>query len=144
MDVMDRAYNRTTGHRRLIYLLLHIAFEHLAADDGAEYVAFVVDTNALGAGVIGCGGFGIFDESLHAAIAGAANPDALFYSCEFMRSGVGSRFRVRDIDRVVFCDENAAGAAELVPDLEQFSTLVEDLNAVVFAVTDKQPSAGVH
>src|SRR5262245_27679037 len=94
--------------------------------------------------MIGNGRFGILDERLHAAVLCAADANAFLDARELMSAGVGSGFRIRDIDRVVFCDRDAAGPAELVPLIEELSVLVENLDAVVFAIADEKPAARIH
>ena len=73
------------------------------------------------------------NEHLDAAVSGAADPNAL------LKPGVHLlvRLRVGYIDRVACVNENAARAAELLPLVQEFPVLVEDLNATVTAVADE-------
>src|SRR6267143_3486079 len=66
----------------------------------------------------------------------AADPDPL------LPAGVvrAPRFRIGDIDGVVARDVDPARPAELLPLIDEAPVLIEDLDSVVRAVADKQPS----
>ena len=51
---------------------------------------------------------------------------------------------VGQVERVVLVDEYPARPAELLPLFEKFSVLVENLDPIVSAVTNKQPAARIH
>src|SRR5437867_10650233 len=74
------------------------------------------------------------------AVFGATDRDA------FSKSWVGLRvgLMVGQVERVVLVDEQPARPAELLPLFKKFPVLVEDLDAIVSAVTHKQPAARVH
>src|SRR5438046_5197691 len=61
-----------------------------------------------------------------------------------------SRVRLRvglmvgDVECVIRVDKHAARPAELFPLFEEFSILIEDLDPIVAAVTNKQPAARIH
>src|SRR5438046_10577435 len=61
-----------------------------------------------------------------------------------------SRVRLRvglmvgDVECVIRVDKHAALQAELFPLFEEFSILIEDLDPIVAAGTDKQPAARFH
>ena len=48
------------------------------------------------------------------------------------------------IENVVFVNIDAAGPAELAPDVDQLAVLAEDLDAIVVAVGDIEPALAVH
>ncbi len=121
--------------------LFYMALEHLPSHYGAVDIALGIDTYSFSAGMIGDGGFGVFDESCDFAVLRTADANAFLDTHQLVRSGIGSGLRVRDVDRVVFSNEDPTGPAELVPLTEVFSVLVEDLNPVVLTVADKQPPA---
>ena len=53
------------------------------------------------------------------------------------------RLGIGDVDRVVFRDRDAARPAELRPLVEKLAVLIEDLDAVVVAIADKEAAARV-
>src|SRR5437016_8678577 len=61
-----------------------------------------------------------------------------------------SRVRLRvglmvgDVECVIRVDKHAARPAELFPLFEEFSILIEDLDPIVAAVTNKQTAARIH
>jgi len=60
LDICFIVASEARGQSRL---LLHVALEHLAADDGAVHVPRASTADALRApAVIGCGRFRVFDE----------------------------------------------------------------------------------
>src|SRR5262245_9103653 len=82
------------------------------------------------------------DEVMHLAGARAPNADAA------PPSGIAVahrfRFRVCDLEYVVAVDVDAARPAELLPLGDVAAVLVENLDAVVVAVADKQPPLRIH
>src|SRR6266699_2210878 len=56
----------------------------------------------------------------------------------------GIRLRIGHIDVVFLIDVDAAGAAELLPLIEEAAVLIEDLDSAVPAVGHKDPSSGIH
>src|SRR3989442_1354268 len=54
------------------------------------------------------------------------------------------RFRIRDIDHVVLVDKDAARAAELRPLGDELAILIENLDAVIRAVSEEQPALRIH
>src|SRR5216683_1747602 len=105
-----------------------MTFEHLPTDDRAVNIALGVDAEAFGAGMIGRRRLHVFDERRDASVPRAADADAFLDAHQLMRAGIGTGFGIRDIDRVVFGDEDAAGPAELTPLIQQLALLVEDLD----------------
>src|SRR6476469_6980657 len=108
-----REPGRSRSEAASSFRLLDVALEHLAADDAAVDVAFVVDADALGARVIRDCRLHVFDERGDAAILRAADADALLDSHQLVRAGVWARFGVGDVDRVVARDVDAARPPEL-------------------------------
>src|SRR5690606_13128495 len=53
-------------------------------------------------------------------------------------------FRVDGIEHVVVIDEHAADTAELIPGIQVVAFLVEDLDAAVATIRNKQTALGVH
>src|SRR5262249_20704398 len=84
----------------------------------------------------------IGDEGGHRAVAHPADPDAALPAIVVL--GDRLRFRIRDIDDVVPVDEHAARPAELVPLVEVVAVLIEDLDAIVLPVAEKEPAARIH
>src|SRR5205807_1805034 len=124
----DGEHSRKTATRHVrqppwmsIYIFLHVAFEHLPADNGAVHVPLRIDAEALGAGMIGRGRFHVLDESRDLAVAHAADADAFLDAQELVRTRVGAGFGVGDVDGVVLGDVDAAGATELTPLIEQLA-----------------------
>src|SRR5262245_4335033 len=93
--------------------------------------------------MIGSGRLGVFDERGNRPIFGAADANPFLRSGDLVRAGIGTRFGVGDVDRVVLGDEYAARPAELPPLVEKAAVLIEDLDAVVLAIGDEQPAARV-
>src|SRR6185369_8474436 len=100
-------------------LLAYVPFEHLSSHHRAVDVALRVDAESFGSRVIGHGRFGILDEGRHRAVPGAADADALLDAGNLVCAGVGPGFGIGDIDGVVTGDDDAAGAAELSPLVEE-------------------------
>src|SRR5262245_9100532 len=94
--------------------------------------------------MVGNSRFGVLDESAHSTVLSAADANTFLNSHQFMSAGVGSRLGVCNINGVVFRYEDAAGTAELMPLIEKLSILIENLNAIVLAITDKQAAARIH
>src|SRR5207245_11709814 len=57
---------------------------------------------------------------------------------------LGIRLRIGHVDVVFLIDVHAAGAAELLPLIEEAAVLIEDLDSAVPAVGHKDPSSGIH
>src|SRR5262245_51351203 len=86
-----------------------------------------------------CRRLDVLDEVLHRTVSGAADADTLL-PAGLVRS---PRLGIGDVDRVVVRDGNAARASELRPFVEERAVLIEDLDPVVVAIADKQPSARI-
>src|SRR5262245_14415020 len=86
----------------------------------------------------------VLDEGANTPVLRAPDPDALLDAGQLVGAGVGARLGVGHVDSVVLGDEDAARPPELTPLAEELPLLVEDLNAVVLAITDEQPAARVH
>ena len=122
-------------------LLLDVPLQALGSDFGAIDHALGIRRDAFGSAgrrpiLIG---LGIRNEGLHRAVFGASDADPAFPAG--MTSHV--RFGVGDVQDVVLVDIEAAGTAELRPLVEKLPILVENLDAVVGAVADKQTSFGI-
>src|SRR5438309_3938201 len=74
------------------------------------------------------------------AVLGAPDVDASLES----RILLGIRLRIGHVDVVFLIDVDAAGAAELLPLIEEAAVLIEDLDSAVPAVAHKDPSSGIH
>src|SRR5207247_9483422 len=119
-------------------LLLHVAHEFARIDLGAIDVALGVGGDAFG-GAAGAGPRsylqrpGVGDEGGNFAVARAADAQPA------LESGIlrDVRFGIGDVDDIVPVDEHAAGPAELPPFREEFSFLIEDLDAAVRAIPDR-------
>src|SRR5262249_53101308 len=126
-------------------LVLDVAHQLARIDFGAVDVSPRVGGDALG-GAAGpraaplLHGQGIRNERRDLAVLGAADAQSAFEA--WVLGVVG--FGVGDIDDVALVDEDPAWPAELLPFSEEFSVLVEDLDAAVGAVADEQPSARIH
>src|SRR5262249_49491335 len=122
----------------LIFLLLHVPLQRARADFGAVYVAAGVGSDAFG----GARGWGLLDrigdEGLHGAVLGAADADAALPAVVIAGDGFG--FGIRDVDDVILIDVNSARPAELLPLVDEFPVLVEDLNSIVVPVADEEPA----
>src|SRR5215469_8569385 len=113
--------------------------QHLAANDCAIHVAAGIHTEALCAAVLVGGRLLVFDERRHGSGFCAADADAFFHAWLIGAPG----FRIGDVDGVIASDVNAAGTAELFPLGEKFPVLVENLDAVVYAIADEQAALRV-
>src|SRR5262245_63167332 len=118
-------------------LLLHELLHGFALGKSAKHVAVFVSRDAFRH--VEVRPF-FRDEGRHLAVFDAADPDALpERHVEFLaRLGIGR------VENVVAVDVEAARSAELPPFGEKFSILVEDLDAVVRAVSDEQLPARIH
>src|SRR5665213_1255838 len=96
---------------------------------GAMAVGFRIDV----------GNPGPHDAVLDAADADAASPAGM--KAIFHRR---ARFGIGGIEDVILVDIDAAGPAELAPDIDQHAVLAENLDAVVVAVGDIKPALAVH
>src|SRR5258706_3324337 len=124
-------------------LLLDVPLQHLTPLHRAVNVALRVHPEALGAGMIGRGGLQVLDEGGHLAVAGAADANAFADAHQLVGAGIGTGFGIRQVDGVVARNVDAARAAELAPFVEHLAVLVENLDAVVLAVTDEQAALAV-
>ena len=104
-----------------------------------EEIAGTIDGNPFSHGSIGRIGFVRRHEGCHLAVLQAPNANAL----EPAWMPLWLRFRVRRINCVVPVYRQPAHAAELPPFSEILPLLCQDLNSVVVAVGDDQPSLGV-
>src|SRR4051812_10357153 len=109
-------------------------FEHLPADNRAVHVAGGVDPHPLGARVIRRLRLLILDEGADAAVARAADADALADAGPLVGAGVGPRLGIGHVDGVVGRDEDAARPSELPPLGQRRAALIENLDAVVLAI----------
>src|SRR6266849_285526 len=118
-------------------LILHEFLQGLLVGEPAEHVAVLVGRDAFRH--VGLRPF-LGDEGRDLSILDAADPDALpERRIEFLaRLGIGH------VEDVVAVDVEAARPAELPPFGEEFSILVEYLDAVVRAVADEQPPGRIH
>ena len=79
-----------------------MAFEHLAAHDGAVDVALRVHADAFGAGMIGHGRFHVLDERASPCPSFALPMRMPFLMPgQLVRAGVGARLGVGHVDGVV-------------------------------------------
>src|SRR5262245_40602768 len=118
-------------------LLLHELLHGLVLGKSAEHVAVFVSRDAFRQMAVRPF---LGDEGRHLTVFDAADPDALpERHIEFL-----ARLRIGRVENVVAVDVEAARPAELPPFGEKFSILVEDLNAVIRAVSDEQSPARVH
>src|SRR5437764_6554712 len=90
---------------------LDVFLKHLAPHHRAVHIALAVHANAFGSAMFFGGRFHILDEVFDGPILRAADSDS-FFPAGFVLT---PRFRVGHIHRVVFSDEDSAGAAELSP-----------------------------
>src|SRR4051812_18272768 len=123
-------------------LVLDVFVHPLGTDLGAIDVAVYIGGNALGGTRAGCLVHRIGDERRHQAVAHPAHADAAFPAVMILRYRF--RLRVGDVDDIVLVDEHSARPAELMPLIEEVPLLVEDLDTVVAAVTEKEPTARIH
>src|SRR5882757_8547506 len=119
-----------------------VLVDPLGAGLGPENIARGVHRDAFGGAGGGCLFRRVRNEGGHDGIADAADPDAALPSVMVLRHRF--RFGIGDIDGVVLVDEDAARPAELRPLVDEVAVLVEDLDAVVAAVAEKQPSLRIH
>src|SRR5580704_8282212 len=123
------------------YSLPRVFAEALADILGAEDVAGGIGGDAFAARFVGVG-VGARDEVFDRAVLGAADADAA------ATAGVGGAagilgLRVGDVDHIVLVDERRARPAELLPFGEELAVRVEDLDAGVDPIGDKDPALGV-
>ena len=113
--------------------------QHPPADDGPVDVACRIHSNALGPAVLDGRRLQVFDQVEDRSVARVADPDPLLPAriVGAVRLGVGH------VDAVVGADRDAARSAELIPDVEQRSLLVEDRDAIVAPVTHENAALGV-
>src|SRR5215475_12965510 len=78
----------------------------------------------------------VWNEGRDLAVAREPDPDAA------LPARISSRVRLRigHINDVALINENSARPAELLPLFEEFSILVEDLDAVIIPVADEEPA----
>src|SRR5438105_14490715 len=86
----------------------------------------------------------VLDERDDFAVLRAPDADPFLDAGQLVRAGIGTRLRVRYVDRVVLRDEDATRPAELAPLVQVVAVLIEDLDPIVLAIADEQPSARVH
>jgi hypothetical protein len=84
------------------------AVREVASDDSAVHITAGICSNALGTGMIGCCGFGVFDECPDGAVLRASDPNAFTDSRNFVSSGVRSGLGIRDVDG---CGKSFRGAS---------------------------------
>src|SRR6266478_2035732 len=80
--------------------------------------------------------FRVRNKRRHRAVFGA--PDANAPLKPWVPCAI--RFVIGHVNDVILVDENPAGLAELLPLIEKFSILIEDLDPVVSAVGDEETS----
>ncbi len=61
-------------------LFFDVTFEHLATDNSSVHVSFIVDADALCAGMVGYGRFRVLDKSSHATVTSTADANTLLDS----------------------------------------------------------------
>src|SRR6476646_10919373 len=81
----------------------------------------------------------IRNERPNRSVSCAADADAALPPRSILRyrSGLG----IRDVNVVAGVDINPARAAELIPRVEEFAVLVENLDSIVSTISDEQPAA---
>ena len=104
-----------------------------------KLIAGAIDADALGAAVVLRRGLHVLNERARDAVLGAADADALLPAGVVGTPGFG----VSHVHGVIGGDEDAAGAAPLLPAIQQLAVLIEDLDAVVVSVTYEQPAARI-
>src|SRR6266566_1996192 len=145
LDAANVAMQATSARRidgRIIASLPDITHQALGSDLGAIDNAILVGSDAFGRTRGGGLRNRIRDEIFHRSIFGRSDAYAASPAIVVLRHRF--RFRIRDIDRVVGVDPDAAGPAELCPGIEEFAVLIENLDAIIVAVADKQPAARIH
>src|SRR5215475_13019711 len=119
-----------------------VLHQPLGADLGAENIAHGVGRDTLRS----TRASGLFDriryQGGYRSVARLANANAALPTVVIF--GDGFRFRIGDVDNIALVDVDAARAAELRPLVEIIAVLIEDLDAIVIAVTDKKVSARIH
>src|SRR5579872_5767244 len=80
------------------------------------------------------------DEHFDCSVFGAADPDPLPHARVHLFIGL----RIGHIHRVLGVDVNTARPAKLLPLIQKFSVLIENLDATITAVADEEPSGGIH
>src|SRR6185369_5434527 len=83
-------------------------------------------------------GLRIWNERRDLAVLGVSHADTALPA----RMAHGVRLRVGHIQHVIF-DVEAAGPAELLPFRDKLALLIKNLDAIVIAVGDEQPSLGI-
>src|SRR5712691_5757772 len=126
-------------HHHITTLFLPGVLHHaLRSDLGAVDVAVAIDGHAFGRARAGRFLDGVRNEVFDAAVLRAADSDAALPAVVIARDRF--RFRVRGVEVVVLVDVDAARPAELLPLIEEREVLIEDLDAIVVAIADEQPS----
>src|SRR5579883_321774 len=128
---------------RRIRSLLDVFLYILGTDLGAIDIPFGVRGDALGIARDGRAIGGVGDERGHGAIARAADANAALPSRVMAVTFLIGGFGVGHVDHVVAVDVDSAGARELLPFGEKSAVLVENLNAVIGAVADKEAAARI-
>src|ERR1017187_8425628 len=123
--------------------LLDVLFHVLGADFRTVDVALRIRRHTFRRARNGGSGRRIRDEGGHRAVFRAPHPDASFPAGVMTVALLAGGFGIGHIHHVVLVDEDSARAAELLPFVEKLTVLVEDLDPVVGAVADEQPSFGI-
>src|SRR5467141_4090453 len=122
--------------------LLPNVFHHRFPDNFRPVnVAAGIRANAFGRTGIRMVGiwFRVRNKCRHRAVFGA--PDANAPLKTWVPCAI--RFVIGHVNDVILADKNPAGLAELLPLIEKFSILIEDLDPVVSAVGNEQTSFGI-
>src|SRR5262245_5047884 len=129
----------TIHHSRpTLILLLDVFLQRPRADFRPIHIPLSVGRDAFGRARSGFVGilFRVGNESDGLAVSGAPDTDAALPA----RVSPRIRLRVSHINNVVFINENPARTAELSPFFEEFSVLVENLDAIIIPIADEEPA----
>src|SRR5262245_17399559 len=130
----------TTAHCPLpiLILLLNVFLQRPLADFRPINITLSVSRDAFRRACSGLVGvlFRVRNEGDAFAVLGAPDTDAA------LPARVPSRIRLRvgHKNNVLFININPARTAELLPLFEEFSILIEDLDAIIIPVADEEPS----
>src|SRR5262245_43226412 len=116
------------------YLPLHVFGQSSYCNLRAIHVTGGIHSHAFSCSSLGTCRLMTGNKEADFAVLRASNPHAFLPT----RMAGGAGFRVDRIQRVVFVDVNPADAAELLPLRQKFSILVEDLEAHIPAIGNKQ------
>ena len=128
-----QARRRRAANSRLLDVFLQI----LRADFGAINISLAIHRDAFrsaGAALR----IWVRDESRYLTVARTSDSDAAMTAgIVAVRALFVIRFRISDVEHIVFVDGQSARAAELFPRRDELTFLVENLDAVVAAIGDE-------